>query len=219
MRDAAPFAAFLCFLYVGLGALCAAKGLSWIETVAMTALLYSTPLQMLMVQNHDAGWATILPIILVMNARFALMAAVLARSFSSEPLGRIACYITLLVPTVFANCRTRFNRDDGHALTYFAGIGLPLYLTSLFAIMAGHLLGPGWSNAGILAFDRFALALFLTVLAGRLWPHRAEVAAFAIGFLATPLLGPAFGALSVLGSPMLIGSSVAVWGEIGRRRR
>lgn len=217
-RDAAPFAAFLSLIYLGLGALCADRGLSLLDTLAMTALLYSTPLQVLLVQNLGAGPAMMLPVILILNARFALMAAVLARSLASERRGRIACAVTLLVPTVFANCRARFGRDGRHPLAYFLGVGLPLYVTSVLCSMAGYLLGAGRAGAGSLAFDRFALALFLTVLAGRLWPRRLEVAAFVIAFAATPALVPIFGSASVLAVPLLIGVALAGFGEARRLR-
>lgn len=218
LRDAVPFAPMIGLIYAGFGALCATNGISLATAASMSLLIYSTPLQVLLAQNPEGGLALMVPIVLAMNARFALMAATLERHFRDVPLPRLALSVTLLIPTVFTNCYTRFRTDPRAPLAYFLGIGLPLYMTSLAGTVTGHVAGAAWVTPEMIAFSNFALALLLVILAAKLWPHVFEVVAFCAGFALAPALQPVFGHYNILCAALFIGGAITLWQEVRGRR-
>lgn len=203
-RDSIPFAVLFIFVYASYGALCASSGWGFWQTFAATALLYSTPLQLILVQNIDSG-LVVIPIVLAMNARFALMSATLSPYFRSISLLKFAPAATLMIPSVFTACFTRFQLHPQHAMAYFLGIGVPLYVTGVLATVVGYQIGSDFGGTEVVDLTAFILALLLVILSGKLWPQTYEVSAFWLGFLAAPVFLLAFESYNIVVTPFLIG--------------
>ena len=203
-RDSIPFAVLFIFVYASYGALCASTGWGFWPTLTATALLYSTPLQLILVQNIDTGLAVI-PIVLAMNARFALMSATLSPYFRNISLLKFAPAATLMIPSVFTACFTRFQKNPQQAMAYFLGIGVPLYVTGVLATVVGFQIGSDFGGTDVVDLTAFILALLLVILAGKLWPQTYEVSAFWLGFLTAPVFFVAFENYNIVVTPFLIG--------------
>ena len=203
-RDSIPFAVVFVFVYASYGALCASSGWGFWQTFAATALLYSTPLQLILVQNIDSG-LVVIPIVLAMNARFALMSATLSPYFRNVSLLKFAPAATLMIPSVFTACFVRFQQNPQHAMAYFLGIGVPLYVTGLLSTVVGFQVGSDFGGTNVVDLTAFILALLLVILAGKLWPQAYEVSAFWLGFLTAPVFFIAFENYNIVVTPFLIG--------------
>lgn len=59
LRDSITFGVAFIFLYVSIGILGATQSLSLSQTLATTLLIFSTPLQFLLMQSYQDGWILI----------------------------------------------------------------------------------------------------------------------------------------------------------------
>lgn len=77
LKDSISFGfAFIFFVHSDWG-IGASQNLSFMEVVATSLLIFSTPLQFILVQSYEAG-LTLLPMILALNSRFILMSSALS---------------------------------------------------------------------------------------------------------------------------------------------
>ncbi len=216
LRDSIPFVVLFIIVYVSYGALCFSLGLTFGETIASSIFLYSTPLQLILAQNAGNG-LLLLPVILVMNARFALMSATLSPYFRSVSLGQFALAATLIIPSVFTACYSRFKNNPAHSLAYLLGIGVPLYTAGSVATIIGYFLGARFDGSNLVDQTSFVLALLLAILAGKLWPHKYEVSGYWLGLFAAPSALILFQDFSLVITPFFIGGALVIIEQVARR--
>jgi len=208
-RDAITFGVAFIFIYLSIGAVSAANLLSLSQAAATTLLIFSTPLQFLLIQNYSDGWLLI-PIILVLNARFVLLSASLAPYIrTSSNLAILSCLI-LITPSTFTGCITRFKRRTDHPLQYLIGLGLPIFVASVICTYIGFIAGAGLAAPVIYAAMTLLLPLQFTALAAKQWPHYPEASSYWLGFLGAPLLVYLFNDYSLLCTPFIIGGLMVV---------
>lgn len=218
LRDSIPFVVLFVIVYSSYGALCFSLGLSFGQTITSSIFLYSTPLQLILAQNANNG-LVLLPIILVMNARFALMSATLSPYFRSASLGQFALAATLIIPSVFTACYSRFRSNPLHSLAYLLGIGTPLSLVGNIATIIGYFLGARFDGNNLVDQTSFVLALLLTILAGKLWPHKYEVSGYWLGLLVAPTALILFKDLNLVITPFPIGAALVIIERIAHRNQ
>lgn len=216
-RDAVSFGVAFIFLYLSIGILSATQSLSLGQALATTLLIFSTPLQFLLIQNHHDGWV-LLPIILALNARFVLLSATLAPYLRNTSGMKIMASLTLITPSIFTGCVTRFKRQADHPFAYFVGLGLPIFGISIVCTYIGFISGTGLASPVIFSVMTLLLPLQFTALAGKHWPHYAEVSSYWLGFIGAPLLVYLFKDYSLLCTPFIIGGLMVLIENIFKNR-
>ncbi|WP_415760674.1 AzlC family ABC transporter permease [Pseudomonas sp. LT1P18] len=209
VRDAITFGVAFIFLYLSIGILSAAQSLSLGQALATTLLIFSTPLQFLLIQNYNDGWI-LLPIILALNARFVLLSATLAPYIRNTSTLTIMASLILITPSIFTGCVTRFKRRTDHPFTYLVGIGLPIFAVSIICTYIGFIAGAELASPVIYAVMTLLLPLQFTALAGKHWPHYAEVSSYWLGLVGAPLLVYLFKDYSLLCTPFIIGGLIVL---------
>ncbi|MHC8357003.1 AzlC family ABC transporter permease [Pseudomonas sp. LB3P81] len=208
-RDAITFGVAFIFLYLSIGILSATQSLSLSQALATTLLIFSTPLQFLLIQNYNDGWILI-PIIVALNARFVLLSATLAPYIRSTSTMTIMASFILITPSIFTGCVTRFKRRTDHPFTYLIGLGLPILGVSIICTYIGFIAGAELTSPVIFAAMTLLLPLQFTALAGKHWPHYAEVSSYWLGFFGAPILVYLFKEYSLLCTPFVIGGLIVL---------
>jgi predicted branched-subunit amino acid permease len=208
-RDAITFGVAFIFLYLSIGILSATQSLSLSQALATTILIFSTPLQFLLIQNYNDGWILV-PVILALNARFVLLSATLAPFIKSTSNLKIMASLILITPSIFTGCLTRFKRRTDHSFSYMVGLGLPIFGISAICTYIGFVAGAGLASPIIYATMTMLLPLQFTALAGKHWPHYAEVSSYWLGIIAAPLFVYLFKDYSLLCTPFIIGGLIVL---------
>ncbi|VVM83893.1 hypothetical protein PS662_02469 [Pseudomonas fluorescens] len=208
-RDAITFGVAFIFLYLSIGILSASQSLTLSQALATTLLIFSTPLQFLIVQNHHDGWM-LLPIIMALNARFVLLSATLAPYIRNTSTMTTMASLILITPSIFTGCVTRFKRRTDHPFSYLIGLGLPIFGVSVICTYIGFVAGAELTSPIIYAAMTLLLPLQFTALAGKHWPHHAEVSSYWLGFVGAPFLVYLFKDYSLLCTPFLIGGLIVL---------
>jgi predicted branched-subunit amino acid permease len=209
VRDAITFGVAFIFLYLSIGILSATQSLSLGQSLATTLLIFSTPLQFLLIQSYNDGWILI-PIIVALNARFVLLSATLAPYIRNTSTAKILASLILITPSIFTGCVTRFKRRTDHPFSYLMGIGLPIFSVSIICTYIGFVAGATLASPAIYAVMTILLPLQFTALAGKHWPHYAEVSSYWLGFVGAPLLVYLFKDYSLLCTPFIIGGLIVL---------
>nr|WP_256590819.1 AzlC family ABC transporter permease [Pseudomonas sp. ERMR1:02] len=208
-RDAITFGVAFIFLYLSIGVVSATQSLSLSQALATTLLIFSTPLQFLLIQSYNDGWI-LLPIILALNARFVLMSATLAPFIRHTSTIKTMASLILITPSIFTGCITRFKRRADHPFTYMIGLGLPIFSISILCTYIGFIAGAKLTSPVFYAAMTLLLPLQFTALAGKHWPNYAEVSSYWLGFIAAPLLIYLFKDYSLLCTPFIIGGLIVL---------
>ncbi|KAB0486217.1 Predicted branched-chain amino acid permease (azaleucine resistance) [Pseudomonas reinekei] len=208
-RDAITFGVAFIFLYLSIGLLSATQSLSLSQALATTLLIFSTPLQFLLIQSYNDGWI-LLPIIVALNARFVLLSATLAPYIRNTSTLKTIVSLILITPSIFTGCVTRFKRKADHPFTYMIGLGLPIFGISIICTYIGFIAGAEFTSPVIYAAMTLLLPLQFTALAGKHWPHYSEVSSYWLGFIGAPLLVYLFKDYSLLCTPFIIGGLIVL---------
>jgi predicted branched-subunit amino acid permease len=208
-RDAITFGVAFIFLYLSIGILSATQSLSLSQALATTLLIFSTPLQVLLIQSHNDGWILV-PIILALNARFVLLSATLAPYIRNTSTSKTMASLILITPSIFTGCVTRFKRKTDRPFTYMIGLGLPIFAVSIICTYVGFITGAQFTSPVIYAAMTLLLPLQFTALAGKHWPHYSEVSSYWLGFVGAPLLVYLFKDYSLLCTPFIIGGLIVL---------
>jgi predicted branched-subunit amino acid permease len=208
-RDAITFGVAFIFLYLSIGILSATQSLSLSQALATTLLIFSTPLQLLLIQSHNDGWILV-PIILALNARFVLLSATLAPYIRNTSTSKTMASLILITPSIFTGCVTRFKRKTDRPFTYMIGLGLPIFAVSIICTYVGFITGAQFTSPVIYAAMTLLLPLQFTALAGKHWPHYSEVSSYWLGFVGAPLLVYLFKDYSLLCTPFIIGGLIVL---------
>ncbi|WP_213940299.1 AzlC family ABC transporter permease [Pseudomonas sp. dw_612] len=209
VRDALTFGVAFIFLYLSIGILSATQSLSLGQSLATTLLIFSTPLQFLLIQSYNEGWILI-PIIIALNARFVLLSATLAPYIRNTSTAKTLASLILITPSIFTGCVTRFKRRTDHPFAYLIGLGFPIFGVSIICTYIGFVAGAELASPAIFALMTILLPLQFTALAGKHWPHYAEVSSYWLGFVGAPLLVYLFKDYSLLCTPFIIGGLVVL---------
>ncbi|MCP1416645.1 putative branched-subunit amino acid permease [Pseudomonas laurylsulfativorans] len=208
-RDAITFGVAFIFLYISIGILSATQSLSLSQALATTLLIFSTPLQFLLIQSHNDGWILV-PIILALNARFVLLSATLAPYIRNTSTSKTMASLILITPSIFTGCVTRFKRNTDHPFTYMIGLGLPIFGVSIICTYVGFIAGAELTSPVIYAAMTLLLPLQFSALAGKHWPHYSEVSSYWLGFVGAPVLVYLFKDYSLLCTPFIIGGLIVL---------
>lgn len=150
-----------------MGALCAQKGLSALETVSMGALVFAGSAQFVVagLWHYPIPWLAVIAATAMINSRHLLMGAALAPSM--QRFGRRQSYLALyfLADEIWALALRRAAAGPLTAAYYF-GLSLPLYFSWLLWTTVGNLVGSTIADPKRYGFDFVFAAVFLVILLG-----------------------------------------------------
>lgn len=151
------------------GAVAASKGLSPLETVLMSALVFAGGSQFVAMDiwTHPASWTTLGFAALLVNIRHVLLGASLGRKMDAfRPWQK---YLGALVMAdenwAMAEARARKTRLTP---AFFAGLSVVFYINWLVCSLAGALLGAFLGDPALIGLD-FAFPAVFIVLVTSFW--------------------------------------------------
>lgn len=216
LKDSISFGLAFIFLYIPIGALGASQNLSFMEVMATSLLIFSTPLQFILVQSYEAG-LTLLPMILALNSRFILMSSALSLYLKQASIKKIMASSILIVPSVFSASISRFKNQQEDYFAYFLGVGIPIYLASILSTLIGYYLGASIASPLFYEVIKIVLPLQFTALAAKHWPDYFDVSAYWIGLILAPVFLLLLKEYTMLIAPFAIGISIALFDKLGRK--
>jgi predicted branched-subunit amino acid permease len=154
------------------GTLAAQKGLTFGETVLMSALVYGGASQLvaLEVWSNPLTLATVLSLAVVtgiVNARFILMGATLRPWFAALPQWQAYAALNGTVDATWL-IAVRYRAEGGSDASVFAGAGLALWIVWVTSAIPGYLLGAFIADPKRFGFD-LMVPIFFAALFVPLW--------------------------------------------------
>lgn len=212
MRDSLPLCIVTAVFYLAFGMVSDSVEVSLSQAMIASIFIYSSPLQLIIVQSGEQGLA-IVPVILALNARFALLSATLAPYFYKTRTRHRIISATLIVPPIFASSLSRFPKMGAGHFIYFLGIGLPTYVCAILFTCIGFVIGNEFPPELITRVGAFMIALLFSLMAANLWPKFLEVISFLLGLILAPLFFLYLGNLALLLGPFAIGGCMMLLRE------
>lgn len=217
LRDGLPVALSFLASFVAVGVFLRQAGFDVVQATGMTAAVFAGPAQYGIAQALQSSQETaaVLVLVLVINARFFVMAASLVESFRDVPLLRVLSAAPLLSASTFAVTHLSGQSEptgpaSHHRLfRYFVGVGSISYAAATLATLSGALLIdrlPPLSNAWL----TMILPLFFAAQMGTQIKALSRLLALLAGLVLVIVLHPLFGMQAILVSTMVIGAGYAL---------
>lgn len=169
-RDSLPVQAGIITFGLTCGILGPAAGLSGIETVLMSMLVFAGAAQFIgiaMIGAGAAGWGMIVFTTLLINLRHLLMGATLAPYMNRLPLTRQALLAFGITDESFVLLTNRL-RFSSYNPAYHCGLNFSLYLIWVLSTAAGVLIGTRIPDPLAWGIDFVMPATFIALLLPRL---------------------------------------------------
>ena len=168
---------------IAFGTIATQKGLSFLETILMSAFIYSGAAQLVVMEIlpprlTPAAIIALVLVALTVNLRFVLMSAALRPWFG--PLPAWQSY-----PALFLNTDStwlvsmRYHAQGGRALSVFVGNGVAIWIVWVISTMLGYGLGELIPNPARFGLD-LVLPIFFAAMLVPLWRGGRRAAAWAI---------------------------------------
>ena len=149
------------------GAVAASKGLSPLETVLMSALVFAGGSQFVAmdVWTHPASWTTLGFAAFLVNIRHVLMGASLGRKMQAfKPWQKYLAAVVMADENwAMAEARARKARLTP---AFFAGLSILFYLNWIACSLAGALLGAFLGDPALIGLDFAFPAVFIVLVMG-----------------------------------------------------
>ena len=149
------------------GSLAVGKGLSPFEAGLVSASAFGGAAQFVAIDlwRDPVPWLLVTFSVFVVNIRHILMGASLSRHIGdiARPMRPIIMF--LMVDEVWAFAERRAF-SDRLTLSYYLGLGLPLWINWVAATVIGAMIGRGLGDPAAYGFDFAFSALFIAILAG-----------------------------------------------------
>lgn len=154
------------------GTLASAKGLTLLEAVLMSALVFAGAAQFVAVEMwHDPAPVLLLVFAaLIVNARHVLMSASVSRHLEKIPRGLHPLVAYLLVDESWALTERRALKRPV-TLAYYLGVTLPMAVSWYVSTGVGAVLGRSLGDPAAIGLDFAFSALFVSILMG-FWKGR-----------------------------------------------
>jgi len=211
LRDGLPIALSFLASFIAVGVFLRQAGFDIVQACGMTAAVFAGPAQYGIAQALQSSQElmAVLLLVLVINARFFVMAASLVESFRDVPLPRVMAAAPLLSASTFAvtHLSAQRSNDSPHhhsRFQYFLGVGSISYLAATLATLAGALLIdrlPPLSGAWL----TMILPLFFAAQMGMQTRAPSRLLATLSGIVLSIVLHPIIGMQSILASALAVG--------------
>jgi predicted branched-subunit amino acid permease len=160
---------------VAFGAAASAKGMSLVETLLMSALVYGGVSQLVAMElwRPEWSWGAIVGLAVVtatVNARSILQGASLQPWFARYPKGLNAFHLFFFTDANWL-IGTRYQAEGGRDLGVVVGAGLGLWVVWVLATVPGHMLGALVSDPRRYGID-LVMPIFFAAMIVPLWRGR-----------------------------------------------
>nr|WP_245267781.1 AzlC family ABC transporter permease [Rhizobium sp. 2MFCol3.1] len=179
--------------------------------------MYSSPLQIILSQNINDGFVLV-PVILALNARFALMTASLMPYLYPKGGFRPIFWVHLLVPSVLSVCLSAFRRGHPDPVRYYRVMATSLFITVAISTGLGVLVSKWIPGLDVKTLVSFALALLFVAQNARAWPNMPDFFGFWAGLVVMPIALWIDADLAMLVAPIIIGGLMALSLRNGKRQ-
>ncbi len=209
----AIFPLIVAVLPIGLvfGAVSATKGLSALETVLMSALVFAGGSQFVAMDiwTHPASWIGVGFAALLVNIRHVLMSASIGTKMQAFPGIRRYVAMLFLADELWAMAEFRAGTTR---LTpaWYAGIVAPFYLTWVGSSLAGALLGAFLGDPAVIGLDFAFPAVFIVLVMG-FWKAPETGAVLAASGLAAVAVHQFVPGVWYIAAGALAGLAMALW--------
>jgi predicted branched-subunit amino acid permease len=160
---------------VAFGAAAAAKGLSLLEAVLMSALVYAGVAQLVAMELWRPEWtwgaiAGVAAVTATVNARMVLQGASLQPWFAAYPKALNALHLFFFTDANWL-IGTRYHAEGGRDLGVLVGAGFVLWLVWILATVPGYLLGALVADPRQYGID-LVMPIFFAAMIVPLWRGR-----------------------------------------------
>lgn len=160
---------------VAFGAAAAAKGLSLLEAVLMSALVYAGVAQLVAMELWRPEWtwgaiAGVAAVTATVNARMVLQGASLQPWFAPYPKALNALHLFFFTDANWL-IGTRYHAEGGRDLGVLVGAGFVLWLVWILATVPGYLLGALVADPRQYGID-LVMPIFFAAMVVPLWRGR-----------------------------------------------
>jgi predicted branched-subunit amino acid permease len=160
---------------VAFGAAAAAKGLSLLEAVLMSALVYAGVAQLVAMELWRPEWtwgaiAGVAAVTATVNARMVLQGASLQPWFAPYPKALNALHLFFFTDANWL-IGTRYHAEGGRDLGVLVGAGFVLWLVWILATVPGYLLGALVADPRQYGID-LVMPIFFAAMIVPLWRGR-----------------------------------------------
>jgi predicted branched-subunit amino acid permease len=217
LKESAALGISFFLLYIVMGMLCCTQSFTLAQTMALTCLIFSTPLQFLIIDVSDNYDIAFIPVILAMNSRFLLMSAALVPALKETSLLKIMAVTVLIIPSIFTSCVDRYHKTKNSSFEYFLALGLPIYFLSLLCTFIGFFFIGDCNYPPLYAMIQMALPLQFTAIVAKCWPHYLYLFSYLAGLLLTPILYCLFRDYNLLLTPFTIAITLMIFEELWKK--
>lgn len=209
MLDALPLCFAASISYFIFGILAASDDTSLLQAIAATAAIYSSPLQLILLESDGSIWV-LLPVIMALNSRFMLMSMALMPYIATAPGYQKLIALHLIVPPTFAAAMLRLpSLCQGH-VSYYLGLAATLYLTGMLSTLGGLFVDSERYLGSASRIGEILVALLFVILAGQLRDRPIELAGFGAGFGLAPFFLEYLGSFAFVLGPVAIGGLLSL---------
>jgi predicted branched-subunit amino acid permease len=165
------FPGFIMFA-VAFGTAAAQKGLSFAETLGLSAFVYAGASQLVALEIWQEVWSpstilTVMTVTAVVNSRMILLGATLQPWLRYEPLPRSALNLFLITEAGWL-ISTRYHNEGGRDVGVLLGSGVILWIVWLIATLVGYLAGGLVPEPRRFGLD-LVMPIFFSVMLVPLW--------------------------------------------------
>ena len=187
MKAMAPLTVAVMPIGLVFGAVAASKGLSSLEVLLMSALVFAGGSQFVAMDiwTHPASWGALAFSALLVNIRHVLMSASIGTKMPAFSGPAKYAAMLLLADEIWAMAELRAERTR---LTpaWYAGLAIPFYCVWVLASLAGSIVGALLGDPNVVGLD-FAFPAVFTVLVMGFWKGRETGAVLGASALAAVL--------------------------------
>ena len=179
IKDSIPICLAFLFICISFGGSAKADNITLSQTLVMSMLIYSMPLQVILIKTLSSGIsiATVALLSFIINARFSLMVLSLTPYFK-QSVKKLIPSLLMLSASSFTVSHVKFTRElPNNPLKYYLGIASAGYIIAIFATIIGFYIA--FVNDSIILDNVFsiALAIHFTALTAMRWPKLKHVVA------------------------------------------
>ncbi len=216
LLDSLPICISFFLIFASVGALYQNKGLSLIETITGSILIFAAPLQVAVVNYlADGVFFSIIILTLIINFRFFLMSMVMSQYFQDIPKSKILLSMLAFSASTYTVTHAHLTSSsiyDGRSqFNYYLGVSIPSFIIAILATLLGYL------SSDYLNYDSMSLFLVMLIpihfssLAAKRSGKDLSVFATLIGGVCTPLINEINIQLIDIAIPIMVGVAIAFY--------
>jgi predicted branched-subunit amino acid permease len=209
IRDSSPICIAFLFMCISFGGLARTSELSVWQTMGMAMLVYSIPLQVILIQTLHSGLSiiSIMLLTIIINSRFFLMSISLMPFFKGKSFKKIIPSFIMLSASSFTVSHVKFTTQKiADPFRYYIGVAISGYITTFISTIIGFYILSINNNEILKHIFGIALGIHFTALTAMRWPKYRAILATLIGFSMMPILLKYFTMnLSIIITPIITG--------------